>query len=130
MDVSTIAIIIGGIILALIFWGFCLAFFPRYRVWSYRKQGEADLEQAKYEQQILVAKAQARLDAAAMNKAASIVEAEAVSKSIEIIGTTLSHNEGYLRWQWIKMMHENTGSTIYVPTEANLPILEATRKKL
>ena len=38
----------------------------------------------------------------------------------------------YLRWQWIKMM-EDVGAegthTIYVPTEGNLPILEAGRLK-
>lgn len=33
-----------------------------------------------------------------------------------------------LRWQWIKMMENRAGQTIYVPTEANLPILEASRR--
>jgi len=33
-----------------------------------------------------------------------------------------------LKWQWIKMMEDRDGDeTIYVPTEANMPILEANR---
>ena len=101
---------------------------PIYGVWARHKEGQADLAKATNEQQVQVAKAQGRLNAAELNKKAAIVEAEAVSAQIEKIGATLTVHDLYLRWQWIKMMEERDGSTIYVPTEANLPILEARRK--
>lgn len=103
--------------------------YPTWRVWASKKKGEADLEQAHQEQQIQVSKAKGRLDAAKLNKDAAIVEAEAVSAQIEKIGKQLTEHDLYLKWQWIKMMEERPdASVIYVPTEANLPILEAGKR--
>ena len=109
-------------LIALYLWGL-----PIYRVWYARKHGEADLAKARQDQLIQVAKAKGRLEAAEANKAAAIIEASAVSEQITRIGERLTAHDLYLRWQWIKMMEERSGTTIYVPTEANLPILEATR---
>jgi hypothetical protein len=119
----------GGLaVIVLILWS--LFGQPTWRVWAQRKQGEADLQQAHKEQQIQVSKAQGRLDAATINKQAAIIEAEAVSAQIEKIGQTLTKHDLYLRWQWIKMMEERPeSSVIYVPTEANLPIMEAGRRQ-
>lgn len=118
----------GGILFFIIV--LCMTIFPRYDVWASRKAGQADLAQAEYEQKIQIARAQARLDAAELNKQAAIIEAQAVSAQIKEIGTGLTEHELYLRWQWIRMMEDRASSadTIYVPTEANLPILEATRR--
>lgn len=102
--------------------------YPVWNVWASKQQGEADLQQAKNEQKIQIAEAQARLDAATLNKQAAIIEAEAISEQIKRIGQELTAHDLYLRWQWIKMMEERDGETIYVPTEANIPILEATRR--
>lgn len=118
------------IILIVIAIAFALWFIPTYRVWASQKSGEADLAQAHKEQQVQVAKAQGRLDAAALNKQAAVVEAEAVASQIEKIGANLTKHDLYLKWQWIKMMEERPeSSVIYVPTEANLPILEAGMRK-
>ncbi|HVT75079.1 MAG TPA: membrane protease subunit [Candidatus Paceibacterota bacterium] len=112
---------------ALILWS--LWGYPVWKVWASGKSGEADLQQAHREQQVQVAKAQGRLDAAKLNKEAAIVEAEAVSAQIEKIGEKLTQHDLYLKWQWIKMMEERPDSSvIYVPTEANMPILEAGKR--
>lgn len=103
--------------------------YPRWRVWASHQAGLADLAQAQNEQQVLVAEAKGRFDAAELNKKAAIIEAEAVAEQIKRIGEGLSHHDLYLKWQWIKMMEDREGETIYVPTEASLPILEATRLK-
>lgn len=115
------------IIWGLIFIAFCFWFFPVYGVWSSEKSGQADLAAAHFEQQVQVAQANGRLQAAETNKKAAIVEAEAVAAQIKLIGDNLKNDSLYLRWQWIKMMEETSGdhNTIYVPTEAGLPILEA-----
>jgi regulator of protease activity HflC (stomatin/prohibitin superfamily) len=114
---------------------------PRWNVWLANQKGLADLAQAhqeglaslaraKNEQQIQIAQAQSRLDAATLNKRAAIIEAEAVSEQIKAIGSELSRHDLFLRWQWIKMMDDGSADReiIYVPTEANLPILEAGKR--
>jgi regulator of protease activity HflC (stomatin/prohibitin superfamily) len=120
----------GWVFLALlpivVIWALC-AIGRVYGVWAAHKRGQADLAQAQNDQQIQVARAQGRLQAAELNKQAEIIDASAVAKSVEIIGTALHNNHGYLQWKWIHMMEENDNSVIYVPTEAGLPILEAGR---
>lgn len=93
-----------------------------------QKQGQAELAKAHNEQMVQVAKAKGRLEAAELQKKAEIIDAEAVSKAVEIIGTSLHNNEGFLKYHWIRMMEQTSNATIYVPTEANLPILEAGKR--
>lgn len=125
--------VIFGVVLVLFIVGVIWALMALgkvYGVWAAHKVGQADLAQAHNEQQIQVSRAQGRLDAAQLNKQAEIIDAEAVAKSIEIIGKTLHENTGYLQWKWIHMMEQrDSGDTIYVPTEASLPILEAGNRK-
>lgn len=124
--------IVGIIALVLIVIGILWALFAVgrvYNVWAAHKSGEADLAKAQNEQKIQVAQARGRLEAADLNKQAEIIDAEAVSKSVEIIGKALHNNHGYLQWKWIHMMEQrDSGDTIYVPTEVGLPILEAGKR--
>lgn len=111
------------------FIGFLLWFFPVYGVWSSRKSGEAELAEAQFAEQVAQAEANARLNAAETNKQAAIIEAAAVAAQIEKIGANLQKHDLYLKWQWIKMMEERPeASTIYIPTEAGMPILEAGKR--
>lgn len=129
MDFEPILWIAGGLALALLLW--VLFGYPHWRVWAAHQRGQADLAQAKNEQQIQIATAQSRLAAAELNKQAAIIEAQAVAAQVKEIGTELSHHDLYLRWQWIKMMDDSNSEReiIYVPTEANLPVLESMRLK-
>lgn len=124
----SLLIFCGAVVIAL-FIGWFVWGLQTWRVWAKEMQGRADLMQAHQEQQIQVARAQGRLDAANINKQAAIVEAEAVSAQIEKIGKQLTQHDLYLKWQWIKMMDDGDcdREIIYVPTEANLPVLEAMR---
>ena len=54
-----------------------------------------------------------------------VARAQGIAKSNEIIAGSIT--EGYLRYQWIKGLQNNQMSVIYVPTEGNLPIMEAGR---
>lgn len=123
MDVIFQILIFLAVVFAFSFW-----FFPIYGVWAARKSGEADYARAINEQNIQVLEADSRLKAADLNKRAAIVEAEAVAAQIKVIGENLNKHDLYLKWQWIKMMEDRDGETIYVPTEAGLPILEASRR--
>lgn len=54
-----------------------------------------------------------------------VARAGGVAKSNEIIGASITEN--YLRYRWIEGLQGNRETVVYVPTEANLPILEAGR---
>jgi hypothetical protein len=123
MEVSTALSIIAVLI---VLWA--LVGYPIWNVWASRKSGEAEYQEAINEQRIQIAEAQARLDVAELNKKAAIVEAQAVSAQVKEIGEQLTKHDLYLKWQWIKMMEDRDGETIYVPTEAGLPILEAGKR--
>jgi len=56
-----------------------------------------------------------------------IARAQGVAKSNEIIAASISDH--YLRYKWIEGLQRNEQTVIYVPTEANLPIMEAGRLK-
>ncbi len=118
----------GWIVVLILAW--ILIGYPRWNVWASHQKGLADLQRAKNEQQVQVSAAQGRLDAAQLNKKAAVIEAEAVALQIKEIGAELTSHGLYLRWQWIEMMKHvgvDGTQTIYVPTEANLPVLEAGR---
>jgi len=118
----SVGIIIGFVIL-------CMWVKPIYNVWASKKRGQAELAEANFAEQVAIAEATARYKSAELNRKSEVVEATAVSDSIDKIGSALQDNEGYLRWQWIKTLSETKNEIIYVPTEANLPILEASRKQ-
>lgn len=56
-----------------------------------------------------------------------IARAQGVAKSNEIIAASIS--DPYLRYKWIEVLGKSQGTVIYVPTEANIPITEASRIK-
>jgi regulator of protease activity HflC (stomatin/prohibitin superfamily) len=105
---------------------------PRYDVYSRELTGKAELAQATSNRQIKVNEAQATEEASKHLAQAEIERAKGVAEANRIIGDSLKGNEDYLRYLWIHNLElaEEKGATIvYVPTEANLPILEATRLK-
>ena len=128
MDKGVVAIVavgillVGGLIVGL------MAGMPVYSVWSQGKAGEAELERAKQNRQIKIEEAQAAKESAEFLAEAEIIRAKGVAEANEIIGTSLQDNEAYLRYLWIQGLHDGNGETIYVASEANLPILEATRR--
>ena len=54
-----------------------------------------------------------------------VARAEGVAKSNTIIAGSITEN--YLKYQWIQGLKSNQMQVVYVPTEANLPIMEAGR---
>ncbi len=60
---------------------------------------------------------------------AEVIRARGVAEANKIIGDSLQGNEGYLRYLWITSLENSNQQVIYIPTEANLPILEASRMK-
>lgn len=97
--------------IAVIMWGI-----PKYRVYSASATGKAELSKAEFTRQIATLDAQAEIQ-----------RAKGVAEANRIIGESLHGNEGYLRYLWITSLKSENHSTVYIPTEAGLPILEANR---
>ena len=116
------SLFIGGI------FGVC-AIYSKYNVWSSGLAGEAELKQADWNRQIAVREAEAKREAAVALAQAEIERAKGVAAANKIIGDSLKDNEAYLRYLWIDSLQTSHNQVIYVPTEANLPILEAGRFK-
>ena len=101
---------------------------PQYSVYQQRMAGEAELAQAEYSKQVQVRDAEGRLAAAKQLAEVEVTRAGGVARANQIIGESLRNNEAYLRYLWITDITNGKEPTIiYVPTEANVPILEAGR---
>ena len=122
--------IVGALTLAAVLLvGGCMAGYPQYNVYQQRLAGEAELEKQKYSKKVAVEAAVAKKESAQLLAEAEIIRSEGVAKANKIIGDSLHNNEAYLRYLWINGMTEKDNHTvIYVPTEANLPILEAGKR--
>ena len=100
---------------------------PQYLVWQRELSGKAQLKEADWNRQIAVREAEAKLESASKLALAEIERAKGVAEANRIIGESLKDNESYLRYLWIQGLQDGSSEVIYIPTEANLPILEATR---
>ncbi len=120
--------IIGGIVAVILgaMWAW-----PTYNVYSQRMAGQAMLAHAQSAKEVAVAEAKAKMESAELLAKAEVTRAKGVAAANEIIGQSLKGNEAYLRYLWIiDVAAAGTDKTVvYVPTEANLPILEANRLK-
>lgn len=106
----------------------CMAWYPEYGVYQQRMAGEAELAQSTYSKQVQVQDAQGKLDSAKLLAQVEVERAKGVAAANKIIGDSLKDNEAYLKYLWITDTSAAKPSLIYVPTEANIPILEAGRK--
>ncbi len=117
-----ICFLIGLIILGM--WG-C----PNYSVYQQNLEGKAQLAKATQNRQIKIQESRAKAEAAKFEADAEVTRAYGVAKSNEIIGGSLKGNQEYLHYLWINALNERAGeqTIVYVPTEANIPIMEASR---
>lgn len=101
----------------------CMWVSPKYSVWSKGLKGEASLREAEYSKKILIEEAKANLEAEKLNAEAEIERAKGMAKAMEIENGKLT--DEYIKYLWVRSMSGNEANTIYIPTEAGLPILEA-----
>lgn len=115
-----ILVLIGVVLLGM--WG-C----PQYAVYQQRLEGEAELAKANYSRQVAVVESEAKKNSATNLGEAEVIRAKFLAEANQIVGDSLRGREEYLRYLWIQSIDRVTGQIIYVPTEANLPVLEASR---
>ncbi len=100
---------------------------PKYRVWQRELSGQAALAEASWDRRIEIEEAEATKEAAVLLAERDSIQALGVAAANRILGQSLQDNEAYLRYLWIIGLSDGNSEVIYVPTEANLPLLEATR---
>ena len=130
-DISTGSIVSVCLVIVLLIGGGMVGC-PRYKVYDQRMEGQAILAHAQSSREVAVAEARAKMESAELLAQAEVMRAEGVAKANKIIGESLKGNEVYLRYLWIQNLESSKGEgkeIIYVPTEANLPILEAGKRK-
>ncbi len=111
-----IVLVIG--LIAGLMWGL-----PNYKVYSRELNGKAQLREAEWNRQIAIQEAEALKEAAQLKADAEVIRAAGIAKANEIIADSLS--EEYIRYKFVEGLNDGNTEVIYVPTEANLPILEA-----
>ena len=116
----SIIVSIAGIVTVI---GLVLFGIPKYNVWKAQMAGKAQIAQAEQNRKIAIEEAKANLEAQKLNSQAEIARAEGMAKAIEIENGKLTKR--YIQYLWVRNMEKNQNEKIYIPTEANLPILEA-----
>ena len=103
------------------------AIIPLYNVWQKELSGKAQLREAEWSRRIAVEEAQANLESEKLNAEAEVERARGMAEAIRVEGGQLT--ETYIKYLWVRQNTFNDKTTIYIPTEANLPILEANPNK-
>lgn len=114
--------IIGIAIVSILFW-----WTPEYFRYQTIQNAKNELAAQQYLKQVAIATAESKNESAKFEATAEVTRAEWVAKANKIIGESLEKNEAYLKYLWINNMEWHDKEIIYIPTEANLPILEAWR---
>lgn len=98
------------------------------RVYWAENTGRAMLAEAENGRKVQIEDAKGRYEAAKSLAMAEVERAKGVAEANKIIGESLKGNDSYLRYLWIQGLQDKDNNTIYVPTEAGLPILEAGKR--
>lgn len=124
-DVPVKGIVIGILVIVGIFLGSC-ALYPQYKVYKKTQDGKAALEEAKQDRQITIEEAQANLESERLNAQAEVERAKGAAEAIDIENGKLT--DRYIQYLWVRSNNFDAATTIYVPTETGLPILEAGKR--
>lgn len=102
---------------------------PWYNVWSQEMEGKAEFAKAEQNRKIKIEEAKANLEAEKLNAQAEIERAKGAAEAIRIENGSITPT--YIQYLWVRQQSDlNNKTVIYVPTETNLPILEAPRMLL
>lgn len=99
---------------------------PKYSVWRAEQVGKAEFAKAEQNRKIKIEEAKANLEAEKLNAQAEIERAKGAAEAIRIENGSITPT--YIQYLWVRQQSDLGNKTvIYIPTETNLPILEAGR---
>ena len=112
-----------GIISSVLFILALMVGLPQYNVWQQGLAGEAKLSRATQERKILVEQAKAEKESAGIR-----------ADAIAIVGAAAQEFPEYRLQEFMgafaeALQSDKIDQIIYVPTEGNIPIMEATRSR-
>lgn len=101
---------------------------PRYNVWQQEMSGKAEFAKAEQNRRIKIEEAKANLEAEKLNAQAEVERAKGAAEAIKIENGSIT--PAYIQYLWVRQQNNlNDKTVIYIPTETNLPVLEASRNK-
>lgn len=118
---KVISIIVGVVIFVMVLIFALMVGYRYYSVWSMEMQGKAKLAEATQSRQIQIEQARSEREAAALR-----------AEAIAIVGKAAKEFPEYRLQEFLGAFAEalkegSINQIMYVPTEANIPITEATR---
>lgn len=100
---------------------------PKYNVWQQEMSGKAEFAKAEQNRRIKIEEAKANLEAEKLNAQAEVERAKGAAQAIKIENGSIT--PAYIQYLWVRQQNNlNDKTVIYIPTETNLPVLEASRK--
>jgi len=118
-----IAVGVLGLVLVIIF--AFKAINPQLNLYRSNTEKKAVIAEQQAISEAEVYAAEKRVIAAGAEADARRIEAQGIADAQEIIAATLTPE--YLTWRYYEVLATTKDHVVYVPTEAGLPILEATR---
>ena len=106
------------IVIVMILWGM-----PQYKVYARELSGKAELKEAEWNRQIAIQEAEAEKESSKLKAEAEVIRASGIAEANRIIAGSITQE--YIRYKFVEGLNDGNTEVIYVPTEANLPILEA-----
>lgn len=120
---KAVAWVLVGVVILCVAMAFVM---PWYHVWSQEMEGKAEFAKAEQNRKIKIEEAKANLEAEKLNAQAEIERAKGAAEAIRIENGSITPT--YIQYLWVRQQSDLSDKTvIYVPTETNLPILEAPR---
>lgn len=120
-----------GILAAIVFVAIvvgCFVTISYYNVWQQEMSGKAEFAKAEQNRKIRIEEAKANLEAEKLNAQAEIERAKGAAEAIKIENGSIT--PAYIQYLWVRQQSNlNDKTVIYIPTETNLPVLEAARNK-
>lgn len=116
----------GWIAIAVVICGLVAVFMvgcPSYNVWQQEMAGKAEFAKAEQNRRIKIEEAKANLEAEKLNAQSEIERAKGAAEAIRIENGSITPT--YIQYLWVRQQNNAVDKVIYIPTEANLPILEA-----
>lgn len=101
---------------------------PRYYVWQQEMWRKVEFAKAEQNRRIKIEEAKANLEAEKLNAQAEVERAKGAAEAIKIENGSIT--PAYIQYLWVRQQSNlNDKTVIYIPTETNLPVLEASRNK-
>lgn len=123
----------GSFIGTVVVWAIMIVVFggmygcPKYNVWQQEMSGKAEFAKAEQNRRIKIEEAKANLEAEKLNAQAEVERAKGAAQAIKIENGSIT--PAYIQYLWVRQQNNlNDKTVIYIPTETNLPVLEASRK--